>query len=139
MAEEDATPDVVEIVRRVGAVMWNGGDFGEAASLVAPNMVYRPITTWAENEERRGIDQFRQFTEEFLEAWADDAKWRFDTIRPYGDAVIALSKFSGHARASGIEITGGVFGVFRFRDGKITHIEDFTSREDAIRAAERPG
>ena len=139
MAEESTTPDPVVLVRRVASVIWKRGDFAGAASLLAPDIVYRPITTWTENQERRGIDEFRQFTEEFMEAWADDAGWRLETVRRHGDAVIALSRFSGHARASGVEIAGGVFTVFRFGDGKITHIEDFTSREDAIRAAEKPG
>ena len=52
----------------------------------------------------------------------------------YGDAVIALSRFSGHARASEAEITGGVFAVYRFRDGKIAQIEDFTDRAHALAA-----
>lgn len=31
---------------------------------------------------------------------------------------MTLSRFSGRARASGAEVTGGVFAVYRFRDGK---------------------
>jgi ketosteroid isomerase-like protein len=50
--------------------------------------------------------------------------------------VIAVSGFSGHARARGAEIRGGVFAVYRFRDGKIAQIEDFTDRALALAAAE---
>jgi ketosteroid isomerase-like protein len=73
------------------------------------------------------------------DAWADDASWRLATARAYGDVVVALTHFSGRARASGLEIAGGVFEVFRFRDGRIRQIEDFATSSDAIAAAEGAG
>lgn len=49
--------------------------------------------------------------------------------------MIALIRFKGHSKASGIEVAGGVFEVFRFREGKIQRIEDFTDRAEALEAA----
>jgi ketosteroid isomerase-like protein len=51
--------------------------------------------------------------------------------------VIALLRFTGHARASGVEVAGGTVEVFRFRDGKIASVEDFTDHAEALAAAER--
>jgi len=68
-------------------------------------------------------------------AWADDFTSQAESIREYGDVVIALIRFKGHSKASGIEVSGGVFQVFRFREGKIKRIEDFTDRAEALKAA----
>jgi ketosteroid isomerase-like protein len=47
----------------------------------------------------------------------------------------ALVRFSGHARASGMQIRGGVFQVFRFRNGLIARIEGFIDRAEPLKAA----
>jgi ketosteroid isomerase-like protein len=103
-------------------------------SLLAPDFVFRPIATFTDSQER-GLDEYRRFMVDWWETWADDANWRLDTVRAYGEAVVALLRFSGHARASGVETTGGLFEVFRFRAGQIVRLEDFTDRSDALRAA----
>jgi ketosteroid isomerase-like protein len=133
MSEESRGSDHVALVERHGDA-WGGRDLDSALSLLSPDVVYRPIASFAEVEECRGHDAVRRFFYGFWEAWADDAVWRLDTVRVYGDAVIGLARFSGHARSSGAEVTGGVFQVFRFRDGKIAQIEDFTDRAAALAA-----
>ena len=72
---------------------------------------------------RRGADEFRTFIVEWLDTWADDAHWQLDTARAYGAALMVLARFSGHARASGAETAWGVFQVFRFREGRISRLE----------------
>ena len=131
---ESRGSDQVALVERF-CDAWSRRDFDGALSVLSSDVVYRPIASFAEVEECRGHDAVRRFFDGFWEAWADDAVWRLDTVRVYGQAVIGLARFSGHARASGAEVTGGVFQVFRFRDGKIAQIEDFTDRSQALAAA----
>jgi ketosteroid isomerase-like protein len=131
---ESRGSDQVALVERF-CDAWSRRDFDGALSVLSSDVVYRPIASFAEVEECRGHDAVRRFFDGFWEAWADDAVWRLDTTRVYGGAVIALSRFTGHARTSGAEVTGGVFQVFRFRDGKIAQIEDFTDRAQALAAA----
>jgi ketosteroid isomerase-like protein len=107
-------------------------------SLLAPDFVHRPIATFTDSQER-GVDEFRRFLVDWWDTWGEDANWRLDTVRAYGEALVALCRFSGHARASGAEMTGGMFEVFRFREGRIRQIEDFTNSPDAMAAAEGPG
>jgi len=139
MAEESTTPDLVEQLVRCMSVAYNRRDYDMLCKLVTPDVVYRPISTFAESEECRGPEEYFRFLEGFWEAWADDATWHLHTIRLYGDAVIGLHSSSGRAKTSGIEMSGGVFVLDRFRDGKIASIEDFTDRDDAIKAAEERG
>jgi ketosteroid isomerase-like protein len=134
MSGELRESDHVALVERF-CDAWGRRDLDSALSALSLDVVYRPIASFAEVEERRGHDGVRSFWDDFWEAWADDAVWRLDTVRVYGDALIGLGRFSGHARASGAEVTGGVFQVFRFRAGKISQIEDFTDRAAALKAA----
>jgi ketosteroid isomerase-like protein len=106
-----------------------------AFDLLAADFVYRPIATFTETDERRGRDEFRRFMLDWWESW-EEGGWTLETVRVYGDALVALLRFGGRAKASGIETVGGVFEVFRFRDGLITSVEDFTDSRRAIEAAE---
>jgi ketosteroid isomerase-like protein len=131
--EESTSPDRVELVRRLNEA-FKAPDADTWSSFVTPDVVHRPIATFTA-KEFRGRDAVWAFRDEWDDAWADDFVSPVETIREYGGAVIALVRFSGHARASGIEIRGGVFQVFRFRDGLVARIEDFTDRADALKAA----
>jgi ketosteroid isomerase-like protein len=124
----------VDVVRRVIEASGRG-DVDVVLSLLSSDFVYRPIATFTDTQERRGLDGFRRHINEFREAWGDDFAMHAETIREYGDALVALTRFTGHARASGIEISGGVFQVYRFRDGQIARVEEFTDRNDALKAA----
>jgi ketosteroid isomerase-like protein len=137
MSEESTTPDPLECVQRFSDA-WNRRDVDAFLSLLAPDVVYRPITTWPEPQERRGRDDVRSFfIDDSQDAWTDDFTSKPEAIRMHGDAVIALLRFTGHARASGVEIGGGVFQVYRFRHGQIAQIEDFTDLAEARASAER--
>jgi ketosteroid isomerase-like protein len=122
---ESDSPDAAEAGHRNGR------------SVARADIVYRPITAWAESEECRGREAYLRFSERFLETWADDSTWTEDTLRVDGGSMVGLWRFSGRAKASGVEVSGGVFSVDRFRDGKIASIEDVTDRDAAVRAAEQ--
>jgi ketosteroid isomerase-like protein len=130
---EESMGQEIEVVRN-----WNKAlserDPG-AFDLLAADFVYRPIRTFTDSQERRGPDEFRRFLLEWWDSWDESANWELKTIRAYGNAVVALFRFHGRARASGVETRGGLFQVFRFRAGEITQIEDFTDSREAIAAA----
>ena len=136
MAEESTTPDPVELLRRANEA-FNRRDVDAWLSFYSPDVVFRPVRTFTDSQERRGHRAMRRFMEEWYDAWADDYSTQVESIREYGDVVIALLRFTGHAKASGIEVAGGVFEVYRFRDGKIASVEDFTDRAEALKAAGR--
>ena len=78
-------PEEVALVERFCGV-WSGSDLGGAFSVLSPDVVYRPIAS-LRNEVCRGQDAFRRFWDGCGEVWADDAVWRLETVRVYGDAV----------------------------------------------------
>jgi len=134
VTEEPATSDVVEIVRRANDA-FNRRDVDAWLSNFSREIVYRPVSTFTDSQERRGFGAMRRFMEEWYDAWADDYTTQTESVREYGDVVIVLLKFSGHARASGVDVAGGIFQVIRFRDGQIVLVEDFTNRAQALKAA----
>jgi ketosteroid isomerase-like protein len=137
MSEQSTTPDLdlVELVRRLNAASARR-DHDMLLELLTPDVVFRPIATFAEFKECRGREEYRRFVEGWGEAWTGNSGWSVDTIRVHGDAVVALGRFSGRAKASGADVSGGVFVVYRFRDGQIASMENFTDRDAAVRAAE---
>jgi ketosteroid isomerase-like protein len=131
---KDSMSAEIELVRRFNKV-YVTRDPG-AFDLLTEDFVYRPIATFTESGEHRGRDAFRRFTSDWWETWDDGATWELESIRRFGDSLVALLRFRGRARASGFETVGGVFQVFRFREGAIASIEDFTDKDEAIAVAE---
>jgi ketosteroid isomerase-like protein len=127
----------VEIVTRVNA-MRNQRSF-EDLSLYSPELIYHPLAAFSENHECRGLDEFREFMESFYGTWADDFIATVTSIRDYGDVVSVRAEFSGHARASGIPISGAVFQVMWIRDGLVTRIEDYATSAEAMEAVRQAG
>lgn len=103
--------------------------------LLSEDLVYRPIAEITETGEYHGPEQFCAYMEEFFESeWAQNLDYKA-TLREYGEAVIVRVQFAGRGRASDLDFTARVFQVLTFADGKITRIEDFTRRQDALAAA----
>jgi len=138
MSEESGIPEHLEIVRRANDA-FNRRDGDAWLSFFSVDVVYRPVPTFTDSQARRGLDALRRFMDEWHDAWADDYITHVESIREYGDAVIVLLRFTGHARASGVEVAGAIFEVCRFRDGKIASVEDFTDRADALKAVGADG
>lgn len=88
---------------------YNRRDWDSCLSLLSPDVVFCPVSSSPEHQERRGRDEVRRFHEEFLEAWADDFVANFDTVRGYDNVVVARNMFTGHGRTSGVEISGRAF------------------------------
>ncbi len=58
-----------------------------------------------------------------------------ELIDAEGSVVVAVMSYGGRARLSGIEIAGTYGVVFTIRDGKITRGREYTTREQALKAA----
>jgi len=134
MSEESTTPDLMEVVRRANDA-FNRRDVDAWTSFLSPDIVFRPVPRFPESQERQGLGAMRRWMEEWYDAWADDLTSQTESIREYGDVVIALLKFTAHTKASGVEVAGGIFEVCQFREGKISSVEDFTDHAEALKAA----
>jgi ketosteroid isomerase-like protein len=75
--------------------------------------------------------------EEFLEAWDDLAVTVEELVDAGGDRVVALVRYSGRGRESGIEISGVATDaqVWTVRDGKALRVELYGGTAEALEAA----
>jgi uncharacterized protein len=125
----------VEIVRRA-LQAWERSDLKGAADLLDPEVEWRMPPNIPEAGTYRGRDEVMRRLEEFLEAW-DDLAVTVEELIDAGDRVVALVRYSGQGRGSGIEI-GGVSTdaqVWTLRDGKALRVELYGGTADALEAA----
>jgi len=134
MSDETATTEkLLDLVRQTNAA-WNRRDIDTYLSLCTPDCTYQPVARHFDSRERGGRDDVQRFMEDFWEAWDDEFVIEIDTMRVYGDAVVARMRFKGRARRSGIAINDRLYEVFWFRDGLIARIQDFVHRGEALKA-----
>jgi ketosteroid isomerase-like protein len=119
----------VEVVRSFTEA-YIRGDHVSALSHLAPDLVY-------EVEQELPLRR----PDDLLDMWKRwEADWeRIDLIpEEYidaGDEVVLVVRYSGRARASGIELEDRLFEVHTLRDGKIARKRDFKTRSEALEAA----
>jgi ketosteroid isomerase-like protein len=64
-------------------------------------------------------------------------EWHFeaDELIDAGDAVVLVSRQIARGRESGAEVTNDVVMVFEFRDGRVTSVDAYRTRAEALEAA----
>lgn len=73
-----------------------------------------------------------------LDAWFETWEWMqvdIEEMREVGDRVLFTLHQRAKGRGSGIEIEITSWNVYSFRDGKVSRMQLFTSREPALEAA----
>ena len=121
----------VEIVRRLQEV-----DFVDRAIL---DFLDPEIEWWDRGDEpeptvHRGHEAVLAYLAEldaFIEDFQVDAKEFIDA----GEHVIVPVRLSGRGRESGASFEADEVHMFRFRDGAITEIREYGSKEEALEAA----
>ena len=122
----------VEVVRSFTDAYLRG-DHAGAVSHLAPDVVY-------EVEQELPLRR----PDELLAMWQRwEADWERIELIPEeyidaGDQVVLVVRYSGRARASGIELEDRLFEVHTVRDGKIARKRDFKTRSQALEAAGLP-
>jgi len=84
----------------------------------------------------RGRDEVVRGLETFLEAW-DDLAVTVEELLDAGDRVVALVRYSGRGRESGIEVSGTNIDaqVWTINNGKAVRVELYGGTVDALQAA----
>ena len=130
MSEEN-----VEIVNQAWEALFRG-DLDGLAAIWDPEVVWE-LTHFREWPEPayRGIDGVKRFLTEWAEVWDD---WEFgarETLATPDGRVISLAWQRGKGRESGLAMEIEWAQIFTLRDGKITRIDNYDDRDDALEAA----
>ena len=99
-------------------------------------MIWRDRQTYPDfPQQLGGTPEFIAFAEQYQERWVDLVVELLEVIEAPGDRVLALIRQSGRGRLGGVPIVIHFFELCTIRDEKLSKIEFFRHRGDALQAA----
>jgi uncharacterized protein len=125
----------VEVVRE-GWDAWIRGDLPALLRHFDPNVVWDTshFHDWPESTYH-GIEGVERFLSEWSDVWADYGL-HVDDIRAAPDGrVVSLIVQRGKGRSSGLAMEMKTAQVATLRDGKVTRIDNYEDRAEALEAA----
>ena len=122
----------VEIVKRCLAA-YLADDYDTAMSYLADDVVY-DLRDFPDGEVYRGHDGVREAFRIWLGAW-EDYRQEIDEIVALGDQVLVCSRERGRGKGSGIQLERPQHALWTLAGDKVTSMEFFARREDAVAAA----
>jgi len=130
MSEEN-----VEIVRKALAYEYDGvGGRAEAEAIFDPNVVMNPASEGFDEEPSYGPHAMRDDMERWSSAF-EELKVTFEEIIDAGDQVVVVAHHEGRGRVSGVEVDSRYYEVYTVREGKVSRIDEYADRSEALEAA----
>jgi ketosteroid isomerase-like protein len=86
----------------------------------------------------QGTQELLPFLEQWRDGWADSVGELLELIDARGDRVLGAVRISGRGRQSGVPIEIHFFQLWTIQDGKVSKMEYFRHRADALKAAGLP-
>ena len=121
----------VEIVRRALAYEINRvGDRAEAEAIFDPDVVMNP----SDEEPSYGFDAMRADMERWASSF-DELEVTVEEIIDAGDQVVVVAHHEGKGRASGVEVDMRLYEVYTLREGKVSRVDEYAERAEALEAA----
>jgi ketosteroid isomerase-like protein len=130
MSEEN-----VEIVRKAIAYEYDGvGGRAEAEAIFDPQVVMNPIHEGLDEEPAYGPDAMRDDWKRWASAF-EDLTVTFEEFIDAGDQIVVVAHHQGRGRKSGVEVDTRYFEVYTLREGKVSQIDEYDDRAEALEAA----
>jgi ketosteroid isomerase-like protein len=124
----------VEIVRELNE-RFGAGDREQWRKVMAEDVLWDTSGTTMPNAGvYHGHEGVERFFVDWLGTWTD---LRFDSTEliDAGDSVVAIFRWSGRGRTSGVETAVEMYGVYDLRDEKIVGYRQYETRAAALEAA----
>ena len=127
----EANVEIVRAALETWNRSWRGGDLGPALDVMDPDVVLDFSGNVFNPRVLRGHEGFRQLMADVAEVW-DEVTFDVEELIPTDDGVLTLVVARARGRASGVAIEDRVAQVFTLRDGKITRVQAYADREEAL-------
>ena len=72
------------------------------------------------------------------ERWSsafEELRVTFEEIIDAGDQVVVVAHHKGRGRGSGINVDARFYEVYTLREGKVSRVDEYTERAEALEAA----
>jgi ketosteroid isomerase-like protein len=106
------------------------GDRAEAEAIFDPQVVLNPI----DEGPSSGFDAMRSDMERWASAF-DELTVTVEEIIDAGDQVVVVTHHEGRGRESGVEVDTRFYEVYSLRDGKVSRVDEYIERAEALAAA----
>ena len=125
----------MEIVRKAIAYEYDGvGDRAEAEAIFDPQVVMNPTSEGLDEEPSYGPDAMRDDWERWASAF-EDLTVTFEEFIDAGDQVVVVAHHQGRGRKSGVAVDARYYEVYTLRQGKVSQIDEYDDRAEALEAA----
>ena len=129
-------PDDVALLREVYEY-WSRGDFLGTARYFAPDIVFallgEDVPDFFSGGEHHGIEAMWEAESKFLDAW-DDVRYTAEEFIDLGDRTLVLDRQVARGKGSGTPVERESAMVFTVRNGKISRLDCYWTREEAFEA-----
>ena len=125
----------MEIVREAAAA-FNRGDLDAWLEYVADDIDHRAVEGALDDQGPiQGKDAVRAYLDDWVGTFDDFRSEPVELIEAGEDKVIAMTRISGRAKHSGVEIDMTYAALYTIRDGKIVRGREYWTRDEALEAA----
>jgi len=129
------SPEDLETVRRAYDAFARG-DLESLMTFLHPDIEWRTTPDVPFMGNYSGLDEFLRGMDEWTSAF-DDVTTEVQEMIDAGESVIVCHRMRGRGRDSGVEVDLAICQVVAVRDGKLVRMHDYSSRQDALAAADQ--
>lgn len=115
-----------------GYEAWNRGDVEAVLEFLDPQIEWRGYTHIPESGTLQGREEVKAWLERFLDAW-EQLEIEVDELITAGEQVVALVRFRGSGKGSGVPVEGGTDAhVWTVSDGRAVAVALYQGTREAL-------
>jgi ketosteroid isomerase-like protein len=117
---------------------WARGDMSRS-EIFDPDVESASFGMWPEGDtSSRGLEELSSLMTGWLRTWRDPLTITAEDFIQSGDRILALVRWKGIGRGSGVEVEAVGAHLWTFRDGLAVRFDVYRDRDEARSALEQP-
>jgi ketosteroid isomerase-like protein len=126
-------PEDAEALIREAMDAWNTNDWDAMERLNAPDLQIDPPEGWPEGGVLKGWPAAKEQYERLKDSWSEE-RLELREFDARDDEAFVLFQWTGHGKASGIDLDMPMYVIYEIRDGQIARQRFFMDEANAREA-----